>query len=1189
MQSVCYQEIIKRIKTGTYHSYRSKIKNDQLVPNLANMGCKTNTVVKISRKGEYCGLAVKVLENVNPLFTHLQIIKILEMLEAENYYTPQQILNVSSVEEVFAFLNQWLTIATDNYQQEWQTECKYSDQLILTASDPLEVPVQIVEIGQVKETADSVVPIKWIGKTFANAHCLHAAMDLLPNRQGKPPVTYAITYNTIVVPEEIILSEINPADYQTVFYLDFRDNGFHHYRTNKQKSNYQYVIYGDIAIGFCQVAILTPKISNVDNEGVGVYVSRLQKAIRRGRGGSKVLINTIMALNESANYNLPESHFRRVSASRQLVWRLYISILEDCRPYIANHQMSLIDLMLLTLITDKLKEFKFTPPVLNQIILTALIAQYNDKPTDMYHWRQLPLTTTLTITENDHLNAIYLALNHCQMMASDKRMLHLYLSLPMDDLLPMKIPVHLDAKHWLPTLVNNCLPYDKTVNNAIYLSSIDHHCKPHIILYYQACIGLSMTTTEAAAAIWDNSSSHNIRHNLPVIKDPVLVPIQRYLLQPSEKKKKVAITFSPPTLLNQTLTDFEKRICFLILFGETYLFNNQSVIICGNAVNPYKIKIDNQWVYDHCLDVLNHFPTRTIRLTKLKAPFGYQWIYPKVTVCIKNGQPFVNDKAIAYFDGSLVVRSIHPLVTQWVTPLESKWIEQIVNNKEVTFNQLLQLKSTNVASLVNWIPKTVCYSLMKATYTKLQFDWVSIGPVDKHGKKTYAAIDRLREGRLWAVFNLLCYLYPQTIFPKGHLCFRVDKSDSGYIHLIQSLRSVLWNGSIINKPIPVIKTKLWTHQRQSVCQILNNYEGGSFGLGDASDVGSGKTLTALKIASCLIAKQFDHCSGILVLLPSARLITTWIDEIETHTTGFQIVTDITNHFTISTRTLVLCTLAKMRDYPLHHNWLLTIIDECLTVQNAATLWTAEAWRQTMVSKHLLMMSATFFRARFDKLYYMIKMFQSQLPETSTYLDTILSETIVSQISKKKATWQTHTIPLKLRLPSQKIYDQMMSETNDVQIKYAKANSFLTSDETVKQTIANSLANLLCTINGRCLIYAKNNSEAQYWSDYLQVPLYPKKGYHCIVTYANGTFGLNDLIVYDTILTRPPSPDKLPQMKGRLDRPHQKCNHLHLYYFYLANTIEEGLMIRLSMCDYFLKKHIMPLAQFYEISVNYQKY
>ena len=70
-----------------------------------------------------------------------------------------------------------------------------------------------------------------------------------------------------------------------------------------------------------------------------------------------------------------------------------------------------------------------------------------------------------------------------------------------------------------------------------------------------------------------------------------------------------------------------------------------------------------------------------------------------------------------------------------------------------------------------------------------------------------------------------------------------------------------------------------------------------------------------------------------------------------------------------------------------------------------------------------------------------------------------------------------------------------------------------------------------------------------------VGLYPditKK--HVVVSLAHGTYGLNDLVCYNQILCRPPEPDRLPQMKGRLDRPGQKENELIINYVIIDKTI-----------------------------------
>ncbi len=114
------------------------------------------------------------------------------------------------------------------------------------------------------------------------------------------------------------------------------------------------------------------------------------------------------------------------------------------------------------------------------------------------------------------------------------------------------------------------------------------------------------------------------------------------------------------------------------------------------------------------------------------------------------------------------------------------------------------------------------------------------------------------------------------------------------------------------------------------------------------------------------------------------------------------------------------------------------------------------------------------------------------------------------------------------------------------------SSLLISQESAKISIANQLNILvkkLENINHRCLIYARSKSEAEFWSQILDIPIYPNKGTHCIVTYNEGTYGLNDLINYDTLVMRPPPPDKLPQIKGRLDRLGQKNDNLNIHILY----------------------------------------
>ena len=86
---------------------------------------------------------------------------------------------------------------------------------------------------------------------------------------------------------------------------------------------------------------------------------------------------------------------------------------------------------------------------------------------------------------------------------------------------------------------------------------------------------------------------------------------------------------------------------------------------------------------------------------------------------------------------------------------------------------------------------------------------------------------------------------------------------------------------------------------------------------------------------------------------------------------------------------------------------------------------------------------------------------------------------------------------------------------------------------------------------------------------------------CVITKSKGTWGINNLIKYDTIVTKPPEPDKLPQMKGRLDRPGQIASKLYLEYIMISDTIDEIDIVSLQMANNFYSSHIIPLANYYD--------
>jgi hypothetical protein len=118
-------------------------------------------------------------------------------------------------------------------------------------------------------------------------------------------------------------------------------------------------------------------------------------------------------------------------------------------------------------------------------------------------------------------------------------------------------------------------------------------------------------------------------------------------------------------------------------------------------------------------------------------------------------------------------------------------------------------------------------------------------------------------------------------------------------------------------------------------------------------------------------------------------------------------------------------------FPINNNWIFVVIDECLSVQNKEALHTEEALRQIMASQYgVLMLSATFFRSRFDKLYYMLKMLRTNLPLDSKYLDTILNETIICNKFDTKRIWNSTEHKMMLSDKLQKEYDNILQKNKN---------------------------------------------------------------------------------------------------------------------------------------------------------------
>jgi hypothetical protein len=496
---------------------------------------------------------------------------------------------------------------------------------------------------------------------------------------------------------------------------------------------------------------------------------------------------------------------------------------------------------------------------------------------------------------------------------------------------------------------------------------------------------------------------------------------------------------------------------------------------------------------------------------------------------------------------------------------------------------------------------------------------LNIGPCDRHGKKTNNSISYQFEGIMYRFFIMMETLYPFMMKRiKRSMSWSVNKMMSEYYHMLKSIKYMCSsnsnNSNNFEKDSIKIITPLWEHQEKTSSKffkgmILDKKRG----FGDASYVGSGKTLTTLSLLSKLY--NYDatlvSCSfsGFLVMLPSIQLIKTWVDEIKKHTTGFDTYVQNSSGDFISSKnekikllemkvkpnTIIITTMGRTRDHPLQHSWILVIVDECLSVQNKEALQTEEAWRQSCYSQYgILMLSATFFRSRFDKMLYMLKMLKTGLPEEVEYLDTILNESIVSNITESDRIWKITTSKIEMSPENYKEYEEIYKANSNKgsEILYNALSQYIHENVDYIDIFYDQIEALESeNVENKIIIFTKSKNEADKIIESERntnnwITRYPDKtGAHTVLSFSEGTYGLNNLVIYNTILMRPPEPDKLPQIKGRLDRPGQQAKNLYIKYVLLKNTIEEAALIRLELCNNFYNNYLMPLAEFYDLAVK----
>ena len=481
---------------------------------------------------------------------------------------------------------------------------------------------------------------------------------------------------------------------------------------------------------------------------------------------------------------------------------------------------------------------------------------------------------------------------------------------------------------------------------------------------------------------------------------------------------------------------------------------------------------------------------------------------------------------------------------------------------------------------------------------------------------------------------------------------------ASYYHLISSLEqlsrgcavkpSAIGNATDVDtkQPLPKVTTPLWPHQKQSVARIAAGVADGRRGHADASNVGAGKTLTALATI-CELARWLDSQSlarnGVLVLVPTPALVKEWLLEISCHTSGFHCIeqretgelfslTYARKSPPIDANSLVISTLDRVSEHPFVRQaaWDFVVIDECLAVQNAAAKRCPSAWRQIEDSTcGVLMLSATFFRSKYASLFYMIRMLRSPLPRTMEWLPATIHEHIVCHIPETDRSWtmRGEAVPLgetvlkKYRACIEAFKRRQLNDPTEadgrrlntelkafLRERYegrgcrGAANAYEPTS-TMAQAFVKEAKRLLKE-KRRPLIFADTQHEADHllgvlrasnvkaytWSELASRNVSGKDakggggGVIVAVKSVEGQ-GINMQGHADAIVCRPTPGDHLEQMKGRIDRPGQTTKELKLVVLMAEHTIEEAMFANIRICGSFFREYIAPVASRYREKID----
>jgi hypothetical protein len=605
---------------------------------VSNYGLKKYEKCFVERKGEYHGFCIEAQENIPSILTNKHISNSINFIKQNKIDKAATEINLYSKYQLFGdelvyyVIDEWLKINKFDTMFETKVgkdfletfnnndEKKNIDLYIRTQRHhPLLGKIKIVDIGTNTKTKESVVPSDWINKIFDSAYELHGQMSTLPNRKGKKPVTYCCIYSNSIKRETIWISEHKILINDIVFSVQY-NNEKKYITTNTKKIQKEYISEQQLIklnsgnnvenmyLSIDSKLIKTNK-KYIKQQKVGYLSSLLQKTMRRGANNGTLLESVIRLLNASPNYNLPDHNFVSVSGARQLLWRSYISIIEDVKGYIVptnnneeDSRSNCIDLQSMTLLAIACQQdskIQLSKDCVNIIIETMRIMQVYDK---LWCWRDYEptLTSELLLSNNNNdnnqiLDSIVLSINNMPMMANDKNMLLRVYSYVINN----KIETFRNIKNIYTPLSDE--EQDNNEHFQTRLAAMDMHCRPKILIELQAMIDLKCvinsnnllkyapTLERLSGYIWNNVSRTNFRmmtsHTL-LFSDKEIKrdKLDKIIVKKLDNSIYACIPKLQESILNEMNNNDKKNICMIhdrvdwsITFNNKFVDNVETI------------------------------------------------------------------------------------------------------------------------------------------------------------------------------------------------------------------------------------------------------------------------------------------------------------------------------------------------------------------------------------------------------------------------------------------------------------------------------------------------------------------------------------------------------------------------------------------------------------------------------------